>query len=248
MSKLTEILHRAGVARGGAIGFTGHAANAPKPKAAAIIVSAGDASEAATLIKAGADVVILPQGADLSAAKGSEASWGIDARGAKALSEADVKALHEKGADFVLLDATASMRTLGAQVEQFERALFIAPPSDDPLLIGFRALNVLDVDVVVLDLALKPKELAGLTVQDFARLRLLGESLRFPVLVTLADTPAPEDVRTAARLGDGLWLASATPDAVATLRVELERVPREKGPVPGIAGLTGTTGNTPGPH
>jgi hypothetical protein len=248
MGKLTEILHRAGVTRSGAIGFTGHTANAAKSKAAAIIVSAADATEAAALIKAGADVVILAEGADLQAAKGSEVAWGSDVRGAKSLAEDDLKALHERGADFVLVDASASMRSLSTHVEQLDRALFLAPPTDDPLLIGFRALNVLDVDVVVLDLALKAKELAGLTVKDFARLRLLGESLRFPVLVTLADVPAPEDVRTAARLGDGIWLTSATPDAVTKLREELERVPREKGPVPGIAGLTGTTGGAPGPR
>lgn len=249
MSKLTEILHRAGRASGGAIGFFGHTSNAPKAKAAAIIVAAADGSEAAALVKAGADAVILPLGTVPGEALPAEAAWGSDARGAKVLSEDDLKALHEKGADFVLLPGTATVRALSADIDQFDRALVVPPPEDDPLLIGFRALNVLEVNVAVLDLALQAKDLAPLTIQDFARLRLLSESLRFPVIVTLAEVPAEADVRTVARLGaQGIWLTHATPADVTALREALERVPREKEPVPGIAGLTGTSGSGGGPH
>jgi hypothetical protein len=249
MSKLTEILHRAGRASGGAIGFFGHTTNAPKAKAAAIIVAATDGAEASALVKAGADAVILPMGTEPGEALPGEAAWGSDARGAKALGEADLKALHVKGADFVLLPGTATVRALSADIDQFDRALVVPPPEDDPLLIGFRALNVLEVNVAVLDLALNAKDLASLTIQDFARLRLLSESLRFPVIVTLDEVPAEEDIRTVARLGaQGIWLANATPASVTTLREALERVPREKEPVPGIAGLTGTSGGNGGPH
>jgi hypothetical protein len=248
MGKLTEILHRAGRSSRGTIGFVGQAANAAKPKAAAIIVTAPSVDEAAALVKAGADAVILPAGAELRDDISSEVAWGVDARTAKALTEDESRALHKQGADFVLLGVTAPMRSLSGEIEQFDRALFVPPPEDDPLLIGFRALNVLEADVAVLDLALRAKELAALTVRDFARLRLLSESLRFPVIVTLHDMPALEDVRTVARLGaQGIWLADAAAADVTRLREELERVPREKEPVPGIAGLTGTT-STPAPH
>ncbi len=248
MGKLTEILHRAGRSSRGAIGFVGPAANAAKPKAAAIIVSAPSAEAAAALVKAGADVVILPADASFHKDASTEVAWGVDARAAQTLSEDELRTLHTQGADFVLLGVTAPVRTLSTEIDQFDRALFVPPPTDDPLLIGFRALNVLEADVAVLDLALRAKDLAGLTVQEFARLRLLSESLRFPVIVTLHDMPAADDVRTVARLGaQGVWLANVTAADVTRLREELERVPREKEPVPGIAGLTGTTG-TPTPR
>jgi hypothetical protein len=238
MGKLIDTLQRAGRSTGGAIGFLGQGGGA-KAKAAAIVVSAKESSDIAALVAAGADAVILPAGADLAGAKGAEVAVGIDARTAKTLSSDDLKALHEQGADFVLLAAEAPVRALTEEVEHFDRALLVAPPTDDPLLIAFRALNVLDVEVGVLDLQLRAKELSGLTVQSFARLRLLSESLRFPVIVTLAEAPAADDVRTLARLGaQGVWLADATAVDITTLREELERVPREKGPIPGIAGLT----------
>ncbi|MBA3826801.1 MAG: hypothetical protein H0X24_23265 [Ktedonobacterales bacterium] len=245
MGKLIDTLQRAGRSTGGAIGFLGQGGG-PKAKAAAILVTASDVKSIAALVAAGADAVILPAGADLAGTKDAGVAVGVDARQAPTFTGDALKALHEQGADFVLLAANAPVRALTEEIEHFDRALLVAPPTDDPLLIAFRALNVLDVEVGVLDLQLRAKDLTSLTVQEYARLRLLSESLRFPVIVTLAEMPAPDDVRTLARLGaQGVWLADATPATITTLREELERVPREKTPVPGIAGLT-NPGSTAG--
>ena len=246
MGKLTEILQKAGRSYGGSIGFSGKSANAPKPKAAAIIVSATDIDGVAALVKAGADAVLLSADADMTATKTPEVAWGVDARSAKTLAVADLKSLHERGADFVLVGTHTPMRALTSEVEHLDRVLFIAPPENDPLLMAFRSLNVVDVEVGVLDLQFKAKELANLTVEKFAQTRLLTEYLRFPVIVTLHEMPADDDVATLARLGiHGIWLTNATPEAVTQLREALERVPREKDPQApqGIAGLTG--GNSP---
>ena len=246
MGKLIDALHHTGRSGSGAIGFLGQGGGA-KAKAVAIIASASEASAIADLVKAGADAIILPAEADLAAAKDAGVAVGVDARQAATMSSDALKALHEQGADFVLLAATAPVRALTEEVEHFDRALFIAPPTDDPLLIAFRALNVLDVEVGVLDLNLRAKDLAGLAVQDFARLRLLSESLRFPVILTLAEAPATDDVRTLARLGaQGVWIANATTADITRLRDELERVPKEKAPPPGIAGLTNPSSPTTG--
>lgn len=246
MGKLTDILQKAGRSAGGSIGFAGKAANAPKPKAAAIVVSATEATAVAALIKAGADAVVQTAEADGGGTKAIEVAWGIDARSAKALTVADLKALHERGTDFVVVGSHTPMRALTEEVEHLDRALVIAPPHNDPLLMAFRSLNVVDIEVGILDLQLTAKDLVGFTVEKFAQTRMLSEYLRFPVIVTLAEMPAAEDVRTLARLGvQGVWLTQATPEAVTQLREELERVPREKDPLApqGIAGLTG--GNSP---
>ncbi len=244
MGKLIETLQRAGRSAGGAIGFVGKAANGPKPKAAAIIVTAATVGAVEELVKAGADAVVLPADTDLTM-KTAEVAWGLDARGAKSLSVDDLKKLHERGADFVLVGATTPIRALTEDVEHLDRALVVAPPENDPMLLGFRALNVVDVEVGVLDLQLKAKDLAALTVQSFAQTRLLSEYLRFPVVITLAEMPAAEDVRTLARLGaQAIWLTNATATDVTKLREELERIPREKD-APATQGMGMTNGGSP---
>lgn len=239
MGKLTDILQKAGRSANVAIGFRGAAAGGSKLKAAAIMVTVTSGSDAiAAAIKAGADAIIVENEAVTEAAKEAGVSWGIDARGAQKLTADDLKGLHERGADFVLLATTTSMRALGEPIEQMERVLVVPPPTDDPMLLGLRALNLVNVDAAVLDLQLSAQELAGLTVAQFAQLRMQCENLRFPVILTLRDIPAKEDMHTLARLGAAaIWLTAATPATITQLREELERVPREKEGLPGLGGL-----------
>jgi hypothetical protein len=237
MGTLTEILMHSGRASGVPIGFMG-SAKAAKPKAAAVLAAATSAAEATALIEAGADALVLPP--DVELASGTETAWGIDARAATGLTVDTLRAWHERGAAFVVLPADVSLRALNDTVERFDRALIVAPPQDDPLLMTFRALNVLDVDVAVLDLRVTAKDLAAMTVPEYTRTRFLSEALRFPVIITVQDVPATEDMRTLARLGaQGLWLLDATPDTVKHLREELENVPREQETIQGLGGLGG---------
>ena len=229
MGKLVDTLQRAGKNTGSAIGFTGRAQSSNKPKAAAIIVTASADADVAALVKAGADVVVIPANAQSSAAKAAGVAWGIDARQHEKLNVADLRAWHEQGADFVLLPATVAVRVLSEPVEHLERALIIAPPQDDPLLIAFRALNLLEVDVAVLVLQLSAKDVANMQVPDFTRLRTLNETLRYPVILTVREIPASEDMHTLVRLGaQGLWLANATVATVTQFREALEQIPRDR--------------------
>lgn len=239
MGKLTDILQKAGRSASVSIGFRGASAGGAKLKAAAIVVSvAGGAEAIAAAVKAGADAIIVENEAITDAAKEAGVAWGIDARDAQKLTADDLKGLHERGADFVLLATTTSMRALGEPIEQMERVLVIPPPSDDPMLLGLRALNLVSVNAAVLDLQLSAQDLAALTVAQFAQLRMQCESLRFPVILTLRDIPTRDDIHTLARLGAAaIWLTNATPAAITQLREELERVPREKEGLPSMGGL-----------
>src|SRR5450631_66986 len=170
MGKLVDTLQRAGKMTGTGIGFMGRAQPTGKPKAAAIVITASADADVAALVKAGADVVVIAAGNKTDAVKAAEVTWGIDARQNEKVAVAALRAWHEDGADFVLLPANVAMRTLSEPVEHLERALTVTPPQDDPLFIAFRALNLLDVDVAVLDLHLGAKDLAAMQVPDFTRL------------------------------------------------------------------------------
>jgi hypothetical protein len=228
MGKLIDTLHRAGRSSGAAIGFLGRA-QAAKPKAAAIAVAIAGAGGVEALIKAGADIVITSPDIEGLAIKHADAVWGIDARGLDKLAAATLKTWHESGADFVVFSQNTPMRALSEPIDGFERLLVVPPPAfTDAAMLAFRALNLAEADAAVLDVALSARDLAAMTVESFARAHMLCETLRFPVIVTVADAPAEEDVRTLARLGvQGIWLNAATPTAVTSLRESLERVPRE---------------------
>ncbi len=235
MGTLTEILMHSGRASAVPIGFMG-GAKTPKPKAAAVIASAASAADATALLEAGADAVLLPPDVELAA--NADAAWGIDARATAGLTVDTLRAWHARGAAFVVLPPDVSLRALNDSVERFDRALIVPPPENDPQLMAFRALNVLDVDVAVLDLRLTTNDLATMTVPEYTRARFLSETLRFPVIITVQRVPATEDVRTLARLGaQGVWLLDATPGAVKQLREELERVPRESETIQGLGGM-----------
>jgi len=229
MGKLLDTLQRAAKSSNSAIGFLGRAATASKPKAGAIVVTVGtDAAAVAAHLKAGADIVIVPIGTAVDAAKGAGVAWGVDARTSEKLTGAELRAIHEQGADFVLLPSTVTMRVVSEPIEHFERVLTVTPPKDDPLLLTFRALNLVSVDAAVLDLRLNARDLANMTVPDFTHLRTLCETLRFPKIITVQGVPATEDVRTLAHLGAAaIWMTNATPEEVGQLREALEQVPRD---------------------
>ncbi len=228
MGKLIETLQRAGKPTSAAIGFTGRSP-AAKSKAAAIAVTATSVDAIPALVKAGADIVCTPPKVDGTSAKEAGAVWGVDLRGSDDVTATTLKELHERGVEFVLMGQATGMRAMSEPIEGLERVLIVAPPAaDDPLRMAYRALNLAEVDAAVLDLGIMARDLATMTVERFAQTRALFETLRFPMLVTIADPPASEDVATLARLGaQGVWLATATPDVVTRLREDLERVPRE---------------------
>ncbi len=233
MGKLIETLQRAGKSSGAAIGFTGHA-QAAQPKAAAILVSAATRDDA--LVQAGADIVIAPMTATIGASKADEVALGVDASTVELLTAQDLRSAHEKGAEFAILAPTASSRALTAKIDQFDRVIRVTPPADDPMLITIRALNLLEMQAALLDLQLGERELATLTIEDFAKLRVLSETLRFPTFVTVREVPNEEDLRTVVKLGvQGIWLTKATPATVTLLRERLESMPRESDSMPPIS-------------
>jgi hypothetical protein len=248
VGKLIDTLHRAGKAFGPSIGFGINQSQASgKLKAAALIAdTAADEAAISAVLKAGADALILPAGSETDAAKASEVAWGIDLRSQTPKNADALKKLHGKGADFILLAQTTSFRPLNERIEHLERVLTITPPTDDPFLINFRAYNLVEADIAILDLKLSARRLAELTVESFAHLRLYVETLRFPTIITLADEPAKEDFATLVRLGaQGIWLPGAKPEAITSMRVALENVPREKELPPSVSGLgnNSTLGN-----
>src|SRR5262249_28271619 len=120
-----------------------------------------------------------------------------------------------------------------------------------------RGENLLPAQIAILRTHLTNSDLLRMSVADFARLRLVCESLRFPTLITLAEAPETAYVRALARLSiGGLVLPGADVSAdqlgaqVQALREELEKTPiksEDRGSV-AIGGLVQAGGQMPEQH
>lgn len=240
MGKLVEKLNSVGQSSGGGMGFFGRArpaARAPRPAAILVSLGATDSAAAESAIKSGADALIVTgwkPGADLGAIKravnGSETIWGVelaDAAGENALTSAQ-----EAGASFAILGPTAPARALLDDIEKFDLVVTVDPPKEDLSLLILRGENLLPAQAALLRTRFTNADVSSLTVHDFARLRLMFEGLRFPVVATLHEAPAEANVRTLARMGcDGVVLPGAGASAaqlgkqVQELRETLEKIP-----------------------
>jgi len=101
-------------------------------------------------------------------------------------------------------------------------------------LLLVRGQSLAPAQLGLLNTGLGSTEIARMSVADFARMRLVVESLRFPALISLKEAVAAEDALTLTRLGfAGVVLASqGTPEQIGTqaqsLREALEQVPTQK--------------------
>jgi DNA-binding NarL/FixJ family response regulator len=262
MGKLVDKIRDISQTGGSGFGFLGRTpANARKPRPAAILVTlkANDTASAEAAAKNGADAVILADwtpSANLKALKAAlEAAstlWGVEIQSASANGDTLQRA-REAGAAFAILAPSASAATLFEEVEHFDRVVTVEPPKDDLALLLLRGQSLLPAQAAVVPLQLGAKDLAGLTISDFTRLKLIVESLRFPALVTLGGVPDAAGIKTLIQLGAaGLILTSAENigTAVKSLREELERTPIPSGERTTVllGGLVGGAGEaTPTP-
>ncbi|MEO7000244.1 MAG: hypothetical protein ABI068_00390 [Ktedonobacterales bacterium] len=234
MGKLIEKLQQVSQSGGGGMGFFGRAREAErKARPAAVLVSLGvkDVAAVEAVAKQGADAVIVtgwtPQSADLSAIKNALASsptiYGVELA-ANVSGDGVLKAAQEAGASFAVLPASAPARILYEEVEQFDRVVTLDLPGDDMGLLLLRTQSLLPAQVALMRLDMPSAALANLSVADYAKLRLVAESLRFPLLVVVKEAAEQEATSMLARLGvDGIVLAGAGM-AAATLGAQVQAV------------------------
>lgn len=264
MGKLVEKLQQVGQASGGGFGFLRSRTPERAPRPAAVLVSLGakDVASAEAAAKNGADAVIVTgwkPGSDVSAIKGAVESngavWGIEYGGeGKAAGDA-LKSAQEAGAAFAIIGREAPARLLFEELEQFDLGIAAEVPQDDLGLVLLRAENLLPAQVALVQTQLTNSDLERLRVNDFARLRLACEALRFPTLILVGEAPENGNVRLLVRLGvSGIVLPGAGMGAealgaqVKALREALEKIParsedRERGSV-AIGGLMEASGKS----
>lgn len=273
MGKLLDKLRQLSQVTGSGMGFLGARTPARKPRPAAVIVtlSTADIAAAEAVAKAGVDVVIVTDwrpGADLDPFKAALSAgenspvWGIELNAPAIASPAALEEAHTAGAAFVVMDQRTPAAALVAvqRLDGLEMVIAVEPPSDDLGLLLLRAENLLPAVAAVLRAQLTPADLDTLDIGGFTRLRLVNESLRFPVLVTVAEAPDEAQTRLLVRIGvhgivvPGVKTAGAAlAEQVRTLRDQLERTPANDDDRPGVAigGLmeahTPTLGPEPGP-
>ncbi len=256
MGKLVEKLEQVGQTTGGGMGFLGRAraqARAARPAAVLVALGIGDRAAAEAAAKNGADGVIVAgwkPGADVgpvtSALEGSGAVWGIEISGDEQAERGLLAKVRDAGAGFAVVAPNAPAHLLLEEVEKLDVVVMVDPPKDELGLLLMRGDNLLPAQVALLRARFTNADLAGMDVADFARLRLMFEGLRFPVLVSLREAPATEHIRLLVRMGsDGLVLAAEGRGAervgaeVEALREELEKTPArpESGSSVAIGGL-----------
>lgn len=264
MGKLLDKLQQVGQGSRAGFGFlpsTNARSQAPRPAAVVVSLGAGDSALAEAAVKAGADGVLVTgwtPGADVSkiasALRGGDAVWGVECGGdASSYSENTLKQVQEAGAAFAIVGPSSPVRPLFDEIEKFDFVIAVDPPIDEMGLVRLRAQNLLPVSAALVRAPLGIVDLAKLTVVDFAQLKLLFESLRFPALVALREAPDAASVRTLIRMGaDALLLPAAgmSAEALATrvqsLREELEKTParpdaRESVAIGGLMAAGGTS-------
>jgi hypothetical protein len=266
MGKLVDKLHEVSQTTGSGIGFLGGRGPTHKPRPAALFVAlgAGDAAAAEAATKSGVDGLFITgwsPGADLSAIKPTLDSkgvvWGVELSADAAAGKDALKSLAEAGASFAVIEPMASARVLFEEVEKFDLVAAMQVPQDDLGLLLVRTQSLLPAQVGLLRADLATRDLARLSIGDYARLRTVVESVRFPMLVTLKEAPESGDVSTLVHLGvAGLVLSGRGASAqqlgadVKALRETLEKtpLPREERdnillsgfmPTPGQAGAPG---------
>ena len=263
MGKLIEKLQQVGQSGGGGLGFFGRSRETERkarPAAVLVALGVGDATAAEAAAKQGADAIIVtgwkPQGSSLSDIKhaltGSSAALGVElATGAS--GDDILKTAKEAGASFAVLPSSAPARILYEEVEQFDRVVTLNLPTDDMSLLLLRTQSLLPGQAALVRLDMPSPALANLTIADYARLRMVAESLRFPLLAVVKDVPDQAATSMLARLGvDGIVLSGAGATAttmgaqVQGVREALEATPiRDKGESSvSVGGLMATAGTS----
>jgi len=258
MGKLIEKLEQVGQSGGGGFGFMGVARGAsrpPRPAAILVSVGAGDTALAEAALDAGADGVVITSWTPASDTKGIAAAvdkhagiWGVEfaADGIDAAGVAPQA--RDTGAAFLIVAPETPAAALLDEVERFDVVITVDPPKDDLSLIMMRAENLIPAQAALVRFNFSGSDLARLTVAEFARLRLICESIRFPRLITLQGA-ASAHARLLIRLGaDALVLAGqglsgeALAGQVKAFREELEKTPprRESGASISLSGTVPT--------
>jgi hypothetical protein len=243
MGKLVQKLHAVSQGSSTGMGFFSRPRGPERAARPAAVFIAGAADESAALgaaLESGADGVIItgwqPGTRGLAgvtsalAARGAIAGVRLDGE----YQAGALKAAADEGASFAILDQRTAARALFEEVEQLDVVATVVPPADDLGLLALRAVNLLPVQAVLIQADFAAAGLARLTVADFARLRLVWESVGFPSLVSVSGTLEDDDVRTLVQLGaDGLLL-SAAGDAAASVGQQVKALVAqlEKTPTP----------------
>jgi DNA-binding NarL/FixJ family response regulator len=233
MGKLVEKLHQVGQSSGSRLGFMGRAdsaASKPRPAAVLVALNAGDSVAADSVVKAGVDAVLIRgwvPDADISQIKAvldyGHTVWGVEFTGAASAAEGVQKAAAAAGASFVLVGPSAPAAVLFDEDRQLDLVVVVDAPKDDLGLLLLRAENLLQAQVALVQLPQSPGVLGKLTISEFARLRLVFESLRFPALVMLNEMPEAETVKALVQLGaDGIMLAGTTSKSEAALGKQVQ--------------------------
>lgn len=239
MGKLIEKLHQIGQGASGSLGFAPRRESGQAPRQAATLVTlrAGDTAAAEAVAKAGVDGVIISgwkPGANISALTAALASspviWGVEYEGDG--DDEPGKAAREAGAAFILLAERAAAGALFDESSQFDRVITITAPASEDDYLMLRATNALPAQAALVMLPTGVADLAGLSVAAFARLAIIAESLRFPLLAAVNDAPDLRACRALVRLGvDGIVLGGVGVAAdmlaaqVRAIRSDMEKVP-----------------------
>ena len=267
MGKLVDKLQQVKQSSGSGIGFFGRSqAAAAKPRAAAVLVSLGakDVAAAEAAVKAGADALLFtgwtPK-SDLrafsSAAGTGNVLLGVWLAEGETGSYGTLKQVREAGASFAVVGTNASAHMLFEELDHFDRVVTLDAPQDDLALLLLRVQNLVPAQAALLRVGLNANAIARMSVAHYARLKLVVESLRFPVLATLDNAPETQSVPVLARIGfAGLVLPGAGVAAdtlgsqVTALREELERTPisHEESESALLGGLVGLQGAAPAPQ
>ncbi|HEX9037047.1 MAG TPA: hypothetical protein VF808_08675 [Ktedonobacterales bacterium] len=239
MGKLIDKLKQIGQGSTGSLGFAPRreTGSAPRPAATLVTLRAGDVAAAEAAAKAGVDGIIVAgwkPGANVSTLSGaldaSHTLWGVEYEGAG--EDEPVKAALSAGAGFILLGEKAAVGALFDEAKNFDRIVTITPPLNEADFLTLRVMNALPAQAALVTLPAGVADLAGLNVAAFARLAIIAESLRYPLLAAVNDVPDYRACHALVRLGvDGIVLSGVGVEAgtlakqIRAVSADMEKIP-----------------------
>jgi hypothetical protein len=202
-----------------------------------VSLRAQDVGAAEAAAKAGADAIILAgwkPGGDITAFKAAAESgktlWGVRYDGPG--DDEPMAAAKAAGAGFILLGEEAAVGALFDEENPLDRVVSITAPQTELELLTLRTVNALPAQAALVALPKGVAALRSLPTQAFARLAIIAQSLRFPLLAEVDEAPDLIASRAIVHLGiDGIVLSGvgvesgALASQIQAVRSDLEKIP-----------------------
>jgi hypothetical protein len=218
MSKLADAIKRSQRIEAAPMGF---GAARPATKPSMLVGYRGGADKVEGAAQAGAELLLVDSGSDVSRLKQAREQTGTAPLGAFGASKdaATTKSLREAGLDFLAFEADST--PAAALLDDDIGYLLVLP--NDPEELFLRALEPLQLDAIFL-----PKVSTPLSVADQIKVGSVGQLARKPLIVQVKADASSEDLQCLRAAGVVAVVVEGESEGVTKLKETVASLPARK--------------------